>query len=170
MSFQETLLNFETRQQFAQQSFKLAEPIYSKMRDGFLDAFKTVAGYEQDTLILSVNGYSRFFEHLKTAFRDATVVASFIVNYRSALVLNFDKRILAEIERDLFSPELINASKESQPGLLQLTNSNNDPTLSSDTTNRLRDFDILAAYLFLYNAKFFVYNMDVKLHPEEDKK
>lgn len=170
MSFNESVLTFESRQELARQTYKLAEPIYMKMREGFNEAFQSAASYEQDTLIMSVNGYSRFFEHLKTAYRDVKVITSMIINYRSALVLNFDKRILTELERDLFIPELFTADKTSQPGLMQLTNSGVGATLTTDTVNALRPFDILAAYLFLYNAKFFVYNLDIKLYPDEDKK
>lgn len=165
-----TLLDFHMRQCFAEKTQELARPIYSMLRAGFTEAFDTVATYEQDTLVLSVNGYSRFIEHLTTAYRDPSLIVSMIINYRSSLVLNFGKAVLSEIEKDIFSPDLLAAGLNGQKGLLQLTSNGKQATLSGDVADRLREFDILASYLFLYNVKFFVYNMDIKIRPDEEKK
>lgn len=165
----ENVLDFHTRQAMIEKTYELAAPIYHKMRSAWPDIFDTMAAYEQDTVILSVNGYSRFIEYLKTAFNNVALPVSMIINYRSALVLNFNSRVLKELEIDLFSQQLLSANGQGMPGLLQLTGAGNDATLSTDITTQARPFDVLAAYLFLYNTKYFVYNLDVKIRPDEEK-
>lgn len=169
----ENELDFHTRIQMLEKMYSLAEPIYAKMREAWPETFQTAAAYEQDTLVLSVNGYTRFMEYMKTSFRDISIPVSMIINYRSSLVLNFSPVHLKLLEKDLFHPSIITNNGQGVPGLLQLTNRGaTDVTLSSELSGRARDFDVLASYLFLYNLKFFVYNLDVKLYPDasDDKK
>lgn len=166
----DVLLDFHTRQELARKTFELAEPIYRKMQEAWPDVFETMASYEQDTLILSINGYSRFIDYLKTAFNNVSIPVSTIINYRSSLVLNFDSSILGSLERDLFCAQLLSSNGEGMPGLLGLTASAANPSLVTEATNTVRRFDVLAAYLFLYNIKFFVYGMNVKLYPEDKEK
>lgn len=133
---------------------KLLYPLYHKLHSGAIDtaSFEQLARHSQEAIIATPNGYHRFIKDITENDHKGQVIISIMANFKSALMLQFGRTVLEQLEKDLFR---FSVQADDLAGGVGLSG------LPGESSGTYQQFDGLTSYFFLHFLKYYVYNLTI---------
>ncbi|ANZ48836.1 hypothetical protein BIZ83_gp017 [Erwinia phage vB_EamM_ChrisDB] len=153
-----------TRDQVITRINVLAETHLMSMKNTVADeVFESVADFPVELINNSVNGYQRFLTDISGSGGDsAAIIAGFILRFKTAIVYEFGTAVIDGLKDEVFvkmnDQQYTEAfGKEDMPTLWGVAN----PKLEKTPVNR--DYDMIATWLFINNAKWLIVRVGAAL-------
>ncbi|QVW55688.1 hypothetical protein pEaSNUABM9_00107 [Erwinia phage pEa_SNUABM_9] len=133
------------------------------------EIFEAVADFPVELINNSVNGYQRFLTDITGSGGDsAAIVAGFILRFKTAIVYELGTTILDALKDEVFvkmsDQQYTEAfGKEGLPTLWGVAN----PKLENTPVDR--EYDMVAVWLFINNAKWLIVRVGAALDDPEKK-
>ncbi|ANZ50423.1 hypothetical protein PHOBOS_233 [Erwinia phage vB_EamM_Phobos] len=151
-------LSLEQRDFIVEHMKVILNPLYLQVHTVLVDegSFERLCQESQEAILTTPNGYERFVRDLQNNDRKGGSILAVISNFKSAIILQFGRTVLSELERDLFRFSVRPSDLENGPALNAFPMSSN---YNTEQQGQYQQFDALAAYFFLHFLKFYVYNL-----------